>query len=365
MNSTKMIVNYYNKKCLGCGQYFSKDVNNSAYVIKPNEKTKFCKRCFQLKHYKKIDNSNVSNEMIINQLKEIDFKDNKIIMVIDLFDVINSIVESLKNCDDLIIVVNKLSCLPRQFNSFVTLNKLKEIFIENKVKFKNIILYDSVEKKNIKKIMDEIKVATFNRKKVYIVGKTNSGKSSLINALLKFNKLDQNLSVSPFPNTTISLSKVKIDRHIIIDTPGFINETSILSNINNKDIDKINNSNKFISKTFLLKDINQAFLIEKLFYIKPNKINDNSSITFYNLDTIKVHRTKQENILSILKNEKLNMISYKDNEKFIEHEYKLDNDKKYNIFVNGISLISIKNINNIIIGVNKKIKIYITENALI
>lgn len=365
MNSAKMIVNYYNKKCLGCGQYFSKDVDNSAYVVNPNEKTKFCKRCFQLKYYKKIDNSNVSDDMIKNQLKEIDFKDNKIIMVIDLFDVINSIVDQLKNCNDLIIVVNKLSCLPNQFNSFVTLDKLKQIFLENKVKFKNIILYDSIQKKNIKKIMDEIKFATINKKKVYIVGKTNSGKSSLINALLKINKLDQNLSVSPFPNTTISLSKVKIDRHVIIDTPGFVNETSILSNIDNKYIDRIHNSNKFISKTFLLKDANQAFTIEKLFYIKPNKINENSSITFYNLDTIKIHRTKQDNILSILENKQLDMISYKETDGFIETEYKLDNNKKYNIFVNGISLISIKNINNIIIGVNKKIKIYITENALI
>lgn len=365
MNSTKQTVNYYNKKCLGCGQYFSKDINNSAYVNNPNEKTKFCKRCFQLKHYKKIDNSNVTNEMIINQLKEIDFKDNKIIMVIDLFDVINSIVEPLKECNDLVIVVNKLSCLPKQFNSFVTLNKLKEIFLEHKVKFKNIILYDSIQKKNIKRIMDEIKNASFNKKKTYIVGKTNSGKSSLINALLKLNKLDQNLSVSPFPNTTISLSKVKIDRHVIIDTPGFINENSFLSNIDNKYIEKINNSNKFISKTFLLKDNDQAFFIEKLFYIKPTKINEKSSLTFYNLNTIKIHRTKQDNISNILNNEKLDMIIYKSNSNFKEIEFKLDNTKKYNIFVNGISLISIKNIDNIIIGVNEKIKIHITENALI
>lgn len=365
MNSNKTIVNYYNKKCLGCGQYFSKDINNSAYVINPNDKTKFCKRCFQLKHYKKIDNSNVSNEMIISQLKEIDFKDNRIIMVVDLFDIINSIIEPLKKCNDLIIVVNKLSCLPNQFNSFVTLNKLKEIFLENDVNFKNIILYDSVQKKNIKKIMDEIIIATSKKKKVYVVGKTNSGKSSLINALLKFNKLDQNLSVSPFPNTTISLSKVKIDRHTIIDTPGFVNETSMLSNIDNKYIERIHNSKKFVSKTFLLKDENQAFVIEKLFYIKPNKITNNSSITFYNLNSIKIHRTKKCNIENILNNKELDMISYSENIKFEEKEYKLDNSKKYNIFVNGISLVSIKNIDNIIIGVNKKIKIYITENALI
>ncbi|CDO66303.1 conserved Plasmodium protein, unknown function [Plasmodium reichenowi] len=72
---------------------------------------------------------------------------------------------------------------------------------------------------------------------IYIVGNANSGKSSLINYLLKNikNKEKKNflISHSIIPGTTLKNIKIKLNKNITInDTPGIISNNSILSYLN-------------------------------------------------------------------------------------------------------------------------------------
>ena len=66
---------------------------------------------------------------------------------------------------------------------------------------------------------------------------TNSGKSTLINKLIK-NYTDKQLEVttSLYPSTTLNKIEINLDNLKIIDTPGLLNEGSIL----NKSISKRN-----------------------------------------------------------------------------------------------------------------------------
>ncbi|WP_412031893.1 GTPase [Malacoplasma muris] len=356
-------MNYYNKKCLGCGNYFSNDINNPTYVKNADSTTKYCKRCFRLINYNELDNSKIDEKQIIQTLENIDYKNNLIVMILDIFDIKNSIVEQIKDKENILVLVNKLSCLPKTFNRYTTLLKIKNILNEEKINFIDIILYDSVNSMNIRKIDDVLFKYFKNKKTIYIVGKTNVGKSSLINALLKYNKVNKKLSTSPFPNTTVNLSKIDLNKYTLIDTPGYKNMNSVINYIDQTSIKQICDFKKIINKNFLIKDNNQVFFLEKLFYISV--INQNAgSIGFYCSSNIKIHRTKQDKIKQILQSKEMKLIEFK-NDVWKENKYILDENKKYNIFVNGICLISIKKISKIIIGVNSKIEIFITENALI
>ncbi|EUD67820.1 hypothetical protein C922_02009 [Plasmodium inui San Antonio 1] len=72
---------------------------------------------------------------------------------------------------------------------------------------------------------------------IYIVGNANSGKSSLINYLLKNVKKKDNqnfqISNSIIPGTTLKNIQIKLSKHITInDTPGIISSQSLLSCLN-------------------------------------------------------------------------------------------------------------------------------------
>lgn len=360
-------MNYYNKKCLGCGNFFSKDEKSPSFVLNPKETTKYCKRCFQLKHYGKLDNSNVDDNQIKEILENIDTKNNYVICIVDLLDL--GSLKRMKNKNVNLIAINKYSLLPKNFNFELTLSKIEAILDEAGFKEVPFIFYDAVNKYNISAIYKIIKEQSLSKKKVYIIGNTNVGKSSLINALLKYVKKQQSLSVSWYPNTTLNLSKIKLDKFTsIIDTPGLIDDKNFITNLNLKSLEKLSNFNSFSSKTFLLKDDNQCFFIESFFYLKINKIDESksSSITFFIPKGIKIHRTKHENIQNIKdkRNELFNLF-LKENNSFKGELAKLDKNSKYNLFVNGIALISLKNVKEIEFFYENDIKPFLTDKALI
>lgn len=359
-------MDFYNKKCKGCGLYFSDKENAPSYIKNPNKDTLYCIRCFKLKHYGKIDNSFVNEKDIDSVLKKIITKDNLVFMILDLFDIKNSLIEDFKDHPNIFFLINKLNCLPPKFKINLSIDKIKKIINSEGYVCDKICFYDVYPHKNISIIMQQIHKNFLNKKITYIVGKTNVGKSSLINALLKFNKVDHKLSVSPFPNTTLDLLKVKIDKYTIIDTPGYINNSNVSNLLDHNLLSIINKNSKFIYKNFFIKDNKQIFFLENLFYIQINQIDKNPNICFYINSIFKVHRTNLSNKEKIIekKNEffKFSLpMNYKKKEKNIE----LDASKKYNIFVSGICLISLKGINSITIEFPIDIDIYVTENAII
>ncbi|MDE5545627.1 MAG: hypothetical protein K2I76_03355, partial [Malacoplasma sp.] len=79
-----MKMNYYNKKCLGCGEFFSKDEKSPNYVPNPKIDTLYCRRCFRLKNYGVLENDYVDDDLINRNLSNIDFTLGSIILVVDI-----------------------------------------------------------------------------------------------------------------------------------------------------------------------------------------------------------------------------------------------------------------------------------------
>lgn len=358
--------NFYNRKCKGCGSYFSDDPKATGYVKNLDKDTIYCTRCFQFKNYGSFIQSEDNNSKVNDVLKSLAIEKDLVIMIIDLFDIENTIIEEFKHYSNLLVVVNKLSCLPKKFNFEVTKKNLLSNLKKFNVNCRDIILYDAYEKKNISTIMREIEKAYFRKEKIYLIGKTNVGKSSLINALLTFNKQNSHIVISPYPNTTIGLIKIDLNRTTIIDTPGYPNQKNILNLLDKDSLNKISKNKRFISKNFRLTSSEQIFFIEDFFRIKFILDESEGNACFYLNSIFTIHRAKINNLDSILKN-KNKIFSFFLDEKIMwkEKTIQLDPNLKHNIIVPGISIISLKKVKEITFSHPSNISIYVTENAII
>ena len=269
-----------NKKCIGCGvelQY--NDKNKLGYI--PENKyndSKYCMRCFRLIHYNDITTKDkeLSTNYILNKVNNNDiFK----IYVIDFLNINNNTID----------IYNKV-----KGNKLLLINKID-----------NILSMSTLNDNDINMLLNYLNKNNIN--KCYILGPTNSGKSTLINKLCNNN----NLTISNKRNTTLEFINIKLDDIYIIDTPGFL-----ISDYNLKT--KYNHIIKPI--TYNMKD-NDIIFIDK-FYIK---FKYKTSITMYCYERIDIKKY------------------YKD----IKFDYSISTNNNIDLCINGFGIINIKNKNNI------------------
>jgi ribosome biogenesis GTPase A len=127
-----------------------------------------------------------------------------------------------------------------------------------------VIIASTVNNYGIRKIFEFIQSRDLSEK-IYFIGKTNSGKSSLINALIKYSgSVVKTLTISNQLNTTLDLKQIKLQKHSIIDTPGYYSEHSILRNLAElKDVGSIQNKQKIKPVVFQIIEP-QCFIIDSL-----------------------------------------------------------------------------------------------------
>lgn len=227
------------RKCIGCGALLqSVDKNEPGYVIKKKiNEAEYCERCFKVVHYgvskvidKKLDIEYFIRKIIADKLP--------ILYLLDLTCISKSIVEPLKLIkNDVYLVLTKRDLIPKSVSD----NKLISYIKGVKPNIKDVIIVSNTKKWSIDALYN--KLVKDNVKKCYCIGHTNAGKSSLINSLLLSKGKNANITTSPVPNTTEEVMNIKLDNSlIVIDTPGFINENSIVNFID------INKYKKIIPK---------------------------------------------------------------------------------------------------------------------
>lgn len=196
-----------NKKCPGCGGEIGFE-------------QELCERCFKLKHYNQtslvgLDQNMI--ELIINELKPNDL----VLYVVDIltFLIDEKLINQIKNKCNLKLVLTKIDVLPKS----VKLNKLKERILED-------VDLDLIFVSSHKKIsLDQLYNKINQHQKVYLIGETNAGKSSLINQLVKsYSNKHYEITTSHYHNTTLDKITIKLnDEVILIDTPG-LNSYSVI-----------------------------------------------------------------------------------------------------------------------------------------
>ena len=324
------------KKCLGCGSVLQSESVNKEGFVKSNvyDKSDYCERCFKIMHYgeysvldKKIDTDGIIRNINSDKVASVAF----LIDALNINDNVKKYINKFKN--NKYILVTKKDILPKSIKE----KKLISYIKENVYDTDNIMCISAFKNYNIdaffKKITDD------NVRRIYIVGFTNSGKSTFINHILTSLMKSPTITTSSIPNTTASYIAIKLNSKLtIVDTPGFIDTDAIYNFVNYNKVVKLYPRKELKVKTFQVRS-GYSVIVNDILRIE-NTSSKSNSFSFYMSDKLRYEKIKS-------KNDKLRILPS------IEYEI----DKPSDILVNGVGFVRITKVGTI--------KVYSLDNRLI
>ena len=274
--------------CFGCGaklQYSNKDAKGYVPENKLND-AKYCMRCFKLMHY----GVNI-NDTVPKRVEEILYlvnSDDKFTIFmcdfLSLSDKIINIYNKIKGKK--LLLVSKIDVIPKD----IKIDNIRK-YIMNNYKVNNVRFVSSVNGYGIDSLINYL--ITNNIRESYILGETNSGKSTLINNILDaFDSKLTKTTISSSKNTTLDFIRLNVNNNLtIIDSPGFVTDSY-----------EVNCPIKKIIKplTYQMKD-GEVLKIDK-FYLK---FSIATSITIYSAYELEIKKYYKDDI-SFTYNEKIN-----------------------------------------------------------
>ena len=273
------------KYCTGCGVLLQdENVYQEGYTT--DMANDICQRCFRMKNYGEYQVSTKSNEEYIEILKSINETKDLVLYLVDLLNLdkdIHFIRQYIQN--KVILVLNKRDVLPKSIKD----EKLIQYMKDSGIDYEDIVVISTEKNYNIDLLLATIKKYQTTRR-VYVVGHTNVGKSSLINKLLKnYSNNPNSLTISPLPSTT--LNKIEIDLSdtlTLIDTPGLVDRENIINYVDFASLKKINSKKEIKPKTFQIRK-GQCIVIDefaRIDYIEGEK----NSFTVFASNHLKIKK---------------------------------------------------------------------------
>ena len=254
-------------KCIGCGV---------------STENNLCERCFRIRNYNEYKKIDVDDKVFLDNLNKIN-KSDLVVLVIDLLNIPENL-DIIKNKinNKTILVINKFDLSPTD-----NVERYKKYFDKYKINVIDTVCISTKNNYNLDYLYELIKKNVND--KVYFIGYTNSGKSSLINKLI-YNYSNDNtvITTSYLANTTLDIIEIKLDDFILVDTPGII----VDNNINNLDDSIL----KKLSKGKRIKPISYQVKGKQYIYIEDLvKISlENNDIIIYVPSNIEVERYYKE-----------------------------------------------------------------------
>lgn len=276
------------KICFGCGaklQYSNKDAKGYVPENKLND-ANYCMRCFKLMHY----GVNI-NDTVPKRVEEILYlvnSDDKFTIFmcdfLSLSDKIINIYNKIKGKK--LLLVSKIDVIPKD----IKIDNIRK-YIMNNYKVNNVRFVSSVNGYGIDSLINYL--ITNNIRECYILGETNSGKSTLINNILDaFDSKLTKTTISSSKNTTLDFIRLNVNNNLtIIDSPGFVTDSY-----------EVNCPLKKVIKplTYQMKD-GEVLKIDK-FYLN---FSASTSVTVYSCYDLEIKKYYKDDI-SFTYNEKIN-----------------------------------------------------------
>lgn len=242
------------KICLGCGIELQTENPEKPGFIPPKKynEASYCQKCFKLTHYGEKGN-NVKTLTEKEIIKRINKNPKLTLFLIDLLNIREDVLKIYKTLKTpKVLIINKCEILPKFLKAEKLINYLRDNYqITDKIIIKGNMGREA------EKVLNFIERNATSS--LYLVGLSNSGKSTLINDLAKvLNSKAKKVTVSNNFNTTVDFLEINLTTSLtIIDTPGFFIEPIL-------DIKK---GKKIKSFVFQMKD-NQVLNLTSEYYLK-------------------------------------------------------------------------------------------------
>ena len=289
--------------CIGCGATIQ-TTNKSGLGFTPQSALEkgletgevYCQRCFRLRHYNEITDVQLTDDDFLKLLHEVGDSDALVVNVIDIFDFNGSVIPGLPRFvsgNDVLLVGNKKDILPKSVKPGKISQWLMERAHEEGLRPVDVVLTSAQNKHAIKEVIDKIEHYRKGRD-VYVVGVTNVGKSTLINAIIQEITGDQNvITTSRFPGTTLDKIEIPLDDgSYIYDTPGIIHRHQMAHYLTAKNLKYVSPKKEIKPKTYQLSPEQTLFLggLGRFDFIAGEK----QGFTAFFDNELKLHRTKLE-----------------------------------------------------------------------
>lgn len=290
--------------CIGCGARIQSENKNAAGYTPRSSIEKaaedggelYCQRCFRLRHYNDIVDVHISDDEFLTLLHEVGDSQALVVNVVDIFDFNGSVIPGLSRFvsgNDVLLVGNKKDILPKSVKDGKVTQWLRERAHEEGLRPIDVVLTSAQNHYAIKTLIERIEELRAGRD-VYVVGVTNVGKSTLINAIIKEITGDKDvITTSRFPGTTLDKIEIPLDDgSYIFDTPGIIHRHQMAHYLSAKDLKYVSPKKEIKPKTYQLNPEQTLFLggLARFDFIRGDK----QGFTTYFDNDLKLHRTKLE-----------------------------------------------------------------------
>ena len=323
-------------KCTGCGVELQ-NIDDIKIGYTKDLINNLCQRCFRIRNYNEYSKVLKDNEDYVNILKNIDSKE-LVILVVDLFNIsscLKAISKYIKN--DILLVLTKRDILPKSIYD----ENLIRYFKNYNFNLKDIVIVSSKKNYNMDLLYSKInELKTSNN--IYVIGFTNSGKSTLINKII-YNYSDNNniITTSNLPSTTIDSIEVKVNNDLtLIDTPGLLNDGDIINYIDEKMLKKIIPNKEIRPITY---QINKkcSIVIEDILMLDVEETN----FTMYISNQLKIDKVFKEKKTNLKK-----------------HELKIQKDE--DLVIEGLTFITFHKDSKLVVNTFENVLVY-TRKSLI
>lgn len=327
-------------KCNGCGVILQ-DKHKELLGYTKNLNNNLCERCFRIRNYNEYKTVIKDNNDYINILKDVNHTNDLVVLVVDLFNINKNIEDISKYLDnDILLVLTKRDILPKSCYD----KKFMEYFNQYNLNIVDTVIISSLKNYNFDELYNKInKYKKTN--KVYVVGFTNSGKSTMINKIL-YNYSDNNMVIttSNLPSTTIDSIEVKVNHTLtLIDTPGLLDDGDIINYIDSSMLKKVIPNKELKPITYQIKN-KQVILIDDLVRVD---IDNKNSLTIYMSNSLEINRF------------------FKDIDKLKDlKKYELQVEDDSDIVVQGLGFIKITNKTNVDIYVKEGVRVFVRKNLI-